>query len=117
MPGKAEAAVLERLFGVIESREDSKPESSYTAQLMAAGPERIAAKLEEEAREVAEAALRETPERIAAESADLLYHLLVLWAARGVKPADVWAELTRRGGVSGLTEKAARDAKKPTTGP
>jgi len=99
---------LERLFETIQSRRGGDGETSYTARLLAAGAEAIAAKVTEEAGETAAAALGETPARVAAESADLLYHLLVLWAAVGVKPADVWAELARREGTSGLDEKRNR---------
>jgi len=101
-------AGLDRLFAVIESRRGADPDGSYTARLFAGGREAIAAKLTEEARETARAALTESPQRVAAESADLLYHLLVLWAETGVAAADVWAELGRREGISGLAEKAAR---------
>ncbi len=103
-----DARLLERLFATIEARRGADPESSYTAKLLAAGPAKIAGKVGEEATEAAMAAVAETPARLAAESADLLYHLLVLWAAAGVTPADVWAELARREGTSGLAEKAAR---------
>lgn len=102
------SAVLERLAAVIESRRGADPGVSYTARLLAGGREAIAAKLTEEAGETARAALAEGPRRVAAESADLLYHLLVLWADAGVAAADVWAELARREGTSGVAEKAAR---------
>ncbi len=94
--------VLERLFAVIDSRRDADPETSYTARLFAGGRGLIARKVGEEGVETAVAALTEPPERLAAESADLLYHLLVLWADAGVAPADVWAALEGREGVSGL---------------
>jgi phosphoribosyl-ATP pyrophosphohydrolase len=100
--------VLERLFLVIESRKGADPTSSYSAKLLAEGKGRIAKKLGEEATETVIAAAAGTPAEVARESADLLYHLLVLWAAAGVDPADVWAELARREGTSGLAEKAAR---------
>ena len=100
--------MLERLFRVIESRRGADPEVSHTARLFAQGKTRIAAKLGEEAVETVAAAIGESPDRVIAESADLLYHLLVLWAATGVKPARVWAELKRREGVSGIAEKKAR---------
>ncbi len=103
------SAVLERLFRVIESRRGGDGGTSYTAQLLAAGPEKITAKVREEAEEVIAAALTETPRRLVAESADLLYHLLVLWAAKGVTPEDVWAELARREGTSGIEEKNSRE--------
>ena len=102
-----DGAVLDRLFEIIESRRGADPESSYTAQLLAAGPEQIARKLGEEAVETIVAALGEGSD-LTAESADLLYHLLVLWAARGVRPDAVWRELQRRQGRSGLEEKASR---------
>ncbi len=102
-----DGAVLDRLFEIIESRRGTDPDTSYTAQLLAAGPEQIARKLGEEAVETIVAALGEGSD-LTAESADLLYHLLVLWAARGVRPDDVWRELQRREGRSGLEEKASR---------
>ena len=99
---------LDRLFAVIAARKGADPDSSYTAKLFAQGAPRIAQKLGEEAVETVIAALGEDRAAVTAESADLLYHLLVLWAERGVAPDDVWAELARREGVSGLVEKAAR---------
>lgn len=108
MAEPADAAILERLFAVVRKRRGGDPSVSYTAELLAAGPRRIADKLTEEAAETARALLQEGPERVAAESADLLYHLTVLWAAADIQPADVWAELARREGTSGLAEKAAR---------
>ncbi|MCH7486703.1 MAG: phosphoribosyl-ATP diphosphatase [Proteobacteria bacterium] len=101
-------ARLERLFETIHSRRGGDPQVSYTARLLAEGVDAITAKVTEEAAETVAAALGETPARVAAESADLLYHLLVLWAAVGVEPGDVWAELARREGTSGLAEKRAR---------
>ncbi len=102
------AEVLERLFSTIESRKGGDPGASYTAKLLAEGKPKIAKKLGEEATETVIAAASGTAAEVARESADLLYHLLVLWAAVGVKPAEVWAELARREGTSGLAEKAAR---------
>ena len=109
MSDKSDAEVLERLFAVIESRKGDDPESSYTAKLFAKGLKKITQKLGEESAETMVAALVEDDEALAGESADLLYHLLVLWAARGVKPEQVWAKLAEREGVSGLEEKAARN--------
>jgi phosphoribosyl-ATP pyrophosphohydrolase len=103
-----DATVLERLFEVIESRRGGDAEASYTAALLAEGTPRITQKLGEEAVETIVAALSEQPQQVTRESADLLYHLLVLWTAIGVRPADVWAELARREGTSGLVEKRAR---------
>ncbi|HEY7609760.1 MAG TPA: phosphoribosyl-ATP diphosphatase [Alphaproteobacteria bacterium] len=100
--------VLGRLFAVIESRRGGDAGSSYTARLLAEGKAKIAKKLGEEATETVIAATAGTPAEVVRESADLLYHLLVLWAASGVRPAEVWTELRRREGTSGLAEKAAR---------
>ena len=102
-------AQLERLFETIQSRRGGDAQVSYTARLLAEGLGAIAAKVTEEAAETAAAAIGEPALRGAAESADLLYHLLVLWAAVGVEPGDVWAELARREGTSGLTEKQGRE--------
>ena len=106
--------VLEALFATIASRRRADPKTSYTAKLLARGAGTIGDKVIEEAAEVAFAALKETRPRVVAESADVLYHLLVLWAARGVKPAMVWAELARREGLSGIAEKKARPQKTKT---
>lgn len=103
-----DARVLDRLYHVIDGRRGADPGTSYTAKLLARGPAGIARKVGEEAVETVIAACTEDRGRIAAESADLLYHMLVLWAAAGVAPGDVWQELARREGTSGLAEKAAR---------
>lgn len=100
--------VLDQLFQVIESRKGADPDSSYTARLFAKGRKKIAQKVGEEGLETALAAVSETPAAIAAESADLLYHLLVLWAEAGIAPAQVWEELARRQGISGIAEKSSR---------
>lgn len=100
--------ILARLFEVIESRKGGDGTSSYTAKLLAAGKPEIVRKIGEEAAEVLTAALAEGRTEVIAESADLLYHLLVLWAAEGIQPADVWAELARREGTSGIEEKQSR---------
>jgi phosphoribosyl-ATP pyrophosphohydrolase len=103
-----DARVLERLYEVIESRRDADPTTSHTAKLFSRGPRVIAKKLGEEAVETVIEGVDGDREHLVSESADLLYHLLVLWAARGVKPGEVWAELAGRRGVSGIAEKAAR---------
>ena len=100
--------MLDALFATIESRRDADPDSSWTARLLADGVPAIAKKTGEEAVETILAAMAEDPDALAAESADLLYHLMVLWAACGVSPERVWQELERREGISGLAEKAAR---------
>ena len=103
-----DATVLDRLYRVILSRRGADPEASHTARLFAKGTPKIAQKLGEEAVETVIEAIKGGPEALAAESADLLYHLLVLWADRGVAPAAVWGELERRQAQSGLDEKASR---------
>ncbi|MDR3439625.1 phosphoribosyl-ATP diphosphatase [Telmatospirillum sp.] len=100
--------IVERLYQTISGRKGGDPETSYTAKLFSRGRGKIAQKVGEESVETVIAALSETPERVISESADLLYHLLVLWADCGIAPADVWAELERRQGVSGIAEKNAR---------
>ena len=100
--------VLDRLAATVARRRGADPASSYTARLLAAGPAKVAQKLGEEAVETVIEAVRGDTGRLAAESADLLYHLTVLWAAAGVDPTQVWAELERREGTSGIAEKAAR---------
>ncbi len=100
--------ILLQLYEVIQSRKNADPESSYTARLYAKGINKIAQKLGEEAVETCIAAVAEGNERLVRESADLLYHLLVLWAAKGVSADEVWTELDRRFGTSGVAVKEAR---------
>jgi phosphoribosyl-ATP pyrophosphohydrolase len=107
----AEAHVLDRLYAVIDSRRHADPETSYTARLFSRGREQIAKKLGEEAVEALIEGIRGDRPKLVGESADLLYHLLTLWAATKVKPAAVWTELARREGISGVAEKAARKHK------
>lgn len=90
------ADILEQLYDVIESRRAADPTSSHTARLLAAGTPKIAQKVGEESVETVIEALTGDRDRLIYESADLLYHLLVLWADQGVRPAEVWAELGRR---------------------
>jgi phosphoribosyl-ATP pyrophosphohydrolase len=104
----SDIAVLERLYATVLSRKGADPETSYTAKLFSRGTPKIAQKVGEEAVETVIEAMRGDPDKIAAESADLLYHLLVLWAQTGVDPADVWAKLQAREGTSGIAEKASR---------
>ena len=100
--------ILPRLFETILNRKGADPEASYTAKLFHKGRTAIAQKVGEEAVEVNIAALVEGPEALAAESADLLYHLMVLWADVGVSPDEVFLELAKREGLSGIEEKRAR---------
>ncbi|QIG55353.1 phosphoribosyl-ATP diphosphatase [Altererythrobacter sp. BO-6] len=99
---------LSRLEQVIAERRSASPDSSYVAQLNAKGLPKIAQKLGEEATEAVIAALSGSREELVGESADVLFHLLVLLSAKDIPLADVLAELDRRDGVSGLDEKAAR---------
>ena len=99
---------IDRLFVAIEARKGADPSVSYTAKLLAEGRIKCAMKLGEEAIETCLAAAGEDRTALTAESADLLYHLLVLWAASGLKPDDVYRALAAREGQSGLEEKAAR---------
>lgn len=104
----ADGRILDHLNAVVRDRQGGDPATSYTARLFARGSGKIAQKLGEEASEVIVAALSEGADAVVNESADLLYHLSVLWADQGVAPDRVWAELARRFGTSGLDEKAAR---------
>ncbi len=103
-----EAAPLDRLYARIAALRSADPAVSYTASLFRRGRPRIAQKLGEEAVEAVIALARDDRPGLVAESADLLYHLLVAWAECGIAPDEVWAELARREGTSGLDEKAAR---------
>jgi len=99
---------LERLWRVIESRRGADPDTSYTARLFARGNAKIAQKLGEEAVEAVIEGVRGDRAALVGESADLFYHLLVLWAAVGVSPAEVAGELARREATSGIAEKKGR---------
>jgi phosphoribosyl-ATP pyrophosphohydrolase len=99
---------LERLYQAILDRRTADPETSYTAKLFQRGRAKIAQKLGEEAVEAVIEAVRGDRDKLAQESADLLYHLLVLWADAGLNPAEVWQVLAAREGVSGIAEKAGR---------
>lgn len=101
------AEILDRLASTIEARKGADAAASYTAQLLA-DPARAAKKLGEEAIETVIAAGQRDPDAIAAESADLIYHWLVLLAASGVSTDAVAAKLEAREGTSGLQEKASR---------
>lgn len=99
---------LARLFAVIQSRKGGDEKSSYTAKLFESGIDKIAKKLGEEATETVIAAVKGNKAEMVGESADLFYHLLVLLAARDISPDDVFAELRRREGISGIDEKNSR---------
>jgi phosphoribosyl-ATP pyrophosphohydrolase len=101
---------IDKLFATIASRKGGDPSASYTAKLLAAGVDKCAKKFGEEATEAVIAAIQKDKTELAKESADVLYHLLVLWAASGITPQDVYAVLQSREGQSGLEEKASRKA-------
>ncbi|PWC84554.1 phosphoribosyl-ATP diphosphatase [Azospirillum sp. TSO5] len=104
------AEVLDRLFTTVLARKGADPETSYTAKLYSRGTAKIAQKVGEEAVEAILEAVRGDKAALAAESADLLYHLLVLWADLGLDPAEVWSKLAQREGTSGIDEKKSRKA-------
>ena len=100
----------DQLFATIAARKDADPSASYTARLLAAGVEKCAKKFGEEATETVIAAIQRDKSELAKESADVLYHLAVLWAASGITPDDVYTVLKSREAQSGLEEKAGRKA-------
>jgi phosphoribosyl-ATP pyrophosphohydrolase len=104
------AFTLNDLESIIAARAKADTAESWTAKLVAAGPERAAKKLGEEAVETVIAALGDDRDALIAESADLLYHWLVVCHTRGIALDEVLGELERRTAQSGLAEKAARDA-------
>ncbi len=99
---------LSRLAQTIAARQGADPESSWTARLLAMGPEKCAEKFGEEAVEAIIEAVKGDRDRLVSEAADVLYHLLVMLTSRGISLARVEAELDRRAGQSGLAEKASR---------
>lgn len=107
-----DATVLDRLWQMVESRRGGDPALSHSARLLSRGTSKIAQKFGEEAVEcVIEAVRGEDRAALIAESADVLFHLMVLWVDAEVRPDEVWAELARREGTSGIAEKASRPAK------
>jgi phosphoribosyl-ATP pyrophosphohydrolase len=99
---------LETLAATIQARKTADPDTSWTARLLAKGPQKAAEKFGEEAIEAIIEAVRGDRAALTREAADVLYHLLVMLTARDVPLSDVLAELERRQGTSGLAEKAAR---------
>ena len=102
-------SALDDLARTIAARRGADPESSWTAKLLSKGPEKCAEKFGEEAIEAIIEAIKGDRERLTSEAADVLYHLLVMLAARDVSLGDVLAELDRRAGTSGIAEKASRE--------
>lgn len=101
-------SAISKLAATIDARIGADPETSWTARLLAQGPEKCAEKFGEESIEAIIEAVKGDRDALTREGADVIYHLLVMLAARGVTLADVEAELTRREGQSGIAEKAAR---------
>lgn len=99
---------LDRLAATIATRKGADPDTSWTAKLLSKGPEKCAEKFGEEAIEAIIEAVKGDKAKLTSEAADVLYHLLVMLAARDVTLADVLAELDRREGTSGIAEKASR---------
>lgn len=105
----ADAAILDRLWQVVEDRRQSGDTmASHSARLLARGTAKVAQKLGEEAVECVIEAATGNRNATVLESADLLYHLMVVWVDAGIRPQEVWAELARRQGISGIAEKASR---------
>jgi phosphoribosyl-ATP pyrophosphohydrolase len=111
LPDAATGDVLDRLWGVVMSRRDADPASSHSARLLSRGTAKVAQKFGEEAVECVIEAVAGNRAALVAESADVLYHLMVLWVNAGLRPDEVWSELERREGISGVTEKASRAQK------
>jgi phosphoribosyl-ATP pyrophosphohydrolase len=103
---------LERLYLAVLAAKDLDPATSRTARLFQRGPSKMAKKLAEEAIEVVIDAVNGDGEAVIRESADLLYNLTVLWASAGVRPEDVWREMTRREDMLGIAEKLPKSAMK-----
>jgi phosphoribosyl-ATP pyrophosphohydrolase len=102
--------VIDRLWEVVLERRTADPAISHSARLLSRGTPKVAQKFGEEAVECIIEAIAGNKDALIAESADVLYHLLVLWVSAEIHPSEVWAELERREGVSGIAEKAARRA-------
>lgn len=109
---KNNSETIKRIYDIILSRRKASPDNSYVAGLFSDGLEKIISKVEEESKETQEAGVNESNKELIAESSDLLFHLMVLWAYRGVTPEEVFEELSSREGISGLKEKAARTSNK-----
>jgi phosphoribosyl-ATP pyrophosphohydrolase len=107
-PPPSDIAVLDRLYATVESRREADPAVSHSARLLSRGAAKVAQKFGEEAVECVIEAVAGNHDALVAESADVLYHLVVLWVSSGVSSQEVWTELARREGISGIAEKASR---------
>ncbi len=108
MQGGATAAVLDRLFDTVMTRRDADPNHSHSARLLSRGRLKVAQKFGEEAVECLIEAVAGNSDKLISESADMLYHLIVMWVDAGLHPEEIWTELQRREGVGGIAEKASR---------
>jgi len=102
--------IINELFDIIKSRKGADPSESYVASLFDKGTEKIVQKVGEEAIETAIEAMKGDKQKLTTESADLLFHLMVLWADQGLNPDDIMNELNNRLGTSGHDEKASRSS-------
>jgi phosphoribosyl-ATP pyrophosphohydrolase len=109
-PHASDIDVLDRLYALVESRRTADPEVSHSARLLSRGVPKVAQKFGEEAVECLIEAVAGNRDALVAESADVLYHLIVLWVSAGITSTEVWTELVRREGISGIAEKASRPA-------
>jgi phosphoribosyl-ATP pyrophosphohydrolase len=107
------AAALDRIWTMVTNRRDADPAVSPSARLLSRGRSKVAQKFGEEAVECLIEAVAGNRDALVAESADVLYHLIVLWVDAGVRPDEVWAELKRREGISGVADKASRARELP----
>lgn len=105
---------LDRLHAAVNAARNADPSTSRTAKLLRAGRNKMAKKLAEEAAEVVIDSMQGDRAAMVRESADLLYHLVVLWVAHGIRPQDVWVEMERRERLFGIAEKVP---KKPVMQP
>lgn len=99
---------IDRLAATIEARKSADTDGSWTAKLLAKGPQKCAEKFGEESIEAIIACATDDRENLVYEAADVMYHLMVMLASRDIDAAEVWRELERREGTSGVAEKAAR---------
>ncbi len=108
---------LERLFNAVIAARAADPTRSRTARLLRSGRSKMSKKVAEEAVEVVISAMNGEREAVVRESADLLYNLVVLWADVGLRPADIWDEMTRREQLLGLAEKMPKTVSKTVSKP
>ena len=110
--GPVSGEIVDELWATVLSRRTADPAVSHSARLLSRGTAKVAQKFGEEAVECLIEAVAKNPDAVIAESADVVYHLVVLWVASGVEPVEVWSELRRRQSMSGITEKQLRTGAK-----